>query len=383
MIKNELTINKDYVSFWTLQDALREFVQNAKDQEAKVPDNKMTLFYEKEIKTLYIANKNSCLSRNTLLFGTTTKSNDDKTIGQFGEGYKLAMLILTRLEKPLTIYNYKKREVWTCEFSYSRKYAATVLTVNISKAHIWKRIPDNNLTIKIENITLQEFEEFKERTLDLQNLQDTLQCVKGNILLEEKYHHKIFVNGLYVCDNKNIQYGYNIYPKYIQIGRDRNLLNSFDIQQVTSSMWMEHPNDEKFLTLLKNQAYDTKYCHWYDNNKTNNQIIGEKLFDYYKGRKRNVLEFVTSNEEADIIKKKYEGVTPIFVDNVQKNLIENTKQYKMQHRKLKDKERVLSSKQSYAVWKKKYKDRLPNQAIKDLDRIIRSYENKLSQYEED
>ena len=111
MRKIELSLASDYVPSWTIVDAIRELFQNALDQEVQSPGNKATWSYENG--TFKISNKQSTLTTKTLLLGTSSKSEDTRTIGQFGEGYKIATLVLLRNNKQVTIYNYGLREVWT------------------------------------------------------------------------------------------------------------------------------------------------------------------------------------------------------------------------------------------------------------------------------
>ena len=86
----------------------------------------------------------------------------------FGEGYKLALLVLTREGKNVKIFNYGKREVWTARFSKLKKYDyVETLIVEIDTAFPWTKVPNNDLTIQIEGVTPEEFEVVKENTLML------------------------------------------------------------------------------------------------------------------------------------------------------------------------------------------------------------------------
>lgn len=87
MRKYELSISADYVPAWGVVEAVREFFQNAVDEETRDASNKMMLRYDEESEVLIIGNKHSELDIKTLLFGSTTKNGQDKMIGQHGEGY--------------------------------------------------------------------------------------------------------------------------------------------------------------------------------------------------------------------------------------------------------------------------------------------------------
>ena len=152
----DLSISKNYVSDWGLCDAVREIVQNALDQEVSVPENEFSWEYSKELKELKIMNKSSVLDRSSVLLGNSTKA-DSKLIGKFGEGYKLALLVLTRLNKNVTILNYGKKEIWTCAFRKSSKFNSNILSLEIKKK-IFTSVPNANLTYIIEDISEDEFE---------------------------------------------------------------------------------------------------------------------------------------------------------------------------------------------------------------------------------
>ena len=99
MRKYELSISADYVPGWGITEAVREFFQNSIDEETRDSSNKMLFEYDEAEEKLIIGNKHSELDIKTLLFGTTTKNDDDKMIGNHGEGYKIATVVLLRLGK--------------------------------------------------------------------------------------------------------------------------------------------------------------------------------------------------------------------------------------------------------------------------------------------
>ena len=95
--KIELTITPNYVSDWNFQDAVRELIQNGTDQQTLDPKNVFGISYDEQENILQLSNSESTLEINTLLLGCSTKSNNTDTVGQFGEGYKIAALVLNRL----------------------------------------------------------------------------------------------------------------------------------------------------------------------------------------------------------------------------------------------------------------------------------------------
>ena len=69
------------------------------DQQTLDSENVFGISYDEQENILQLSNSGSTLEINTLLLGCSTKSNNADTVGQFGEGYKIAALVLNRLGK--------------------------------------------------------------------------------------------------------------------------------------------------------------------------------------------------------------------------------------------------------------------------------------------
>jgi len=84
----ELSLSPGYVHDWTVSDAIREFMQNAIDSDD------FTVNYKDSVLTISNAGN---LRRETILLGASSKTGDNKTVGQFGEGYTILIHLLLRM----------------------------------------------------------------------------------------------------------------------------------------------------------------------------------------------------------------------------------------------------------------------------------------------
>lgn len=367
MSKYELSLSKDYVPNWTVVDAVRELFQNALDQQILYEDNKMFFEYDAEAQVLRIGNKSSVLNVKTLLLGSSTKRDDPNTIGQFGEGYKIATLVLTRLNKQVTFYNYGANEVWNPRFVKSRRYGGEeILTFFVDKKYPWDKVPNNNLTITIENITNKEYEEIVESNLHLQNVGQVIESKLGRILEEERYTGKVFVNGLYVCDYKEYTQGYDFKPQYIKIDRDRKLADSFELRWMSSRM-LSGVDSTKTTDMIKNNAADVQYITSaaYGEQSKLKQIVDNVYNDFIDEHGENAVPVTTQEEYNEIAKSsKY---LPIHVSESYAVAIKTSENYVKPVIEVNKKESVNGR---LVMWLDNHKQSLSKKAIKQLEEII-------------
>ena len=243
MTKFELTISTNYVPDWTYVEALRELFQNALDQQTENPANKMLFEYDERQHLVRIANKTSILPVDTLLLGQTSKVNSENQIGQHGEGYKIAFMVLLREGKKIYVHNYGMKQEWEARLVKSRRYGNKLVpTIFVERVPVWNHIPDHDLTIDVQGITPEEWEAIRDKNLHLKrrikNLNEFAAGDIGRILLDENESGRIYVKGLYVFTDKNLRYGYDFEPAVVKLDRDRKMLNTSDIVWKTSDAWL-------------------------------------------------------------------------------------------------------------------------------------------------
>ena len=320
MAKYELSLVKSYVQEWTAEDAIREIIQNAIDESNRVEDNAMSVEYDPEEKTLIISNKKSVLTHDTLLLGNTSKATDDNMIGKFGEGYKLGILVLTRENHPVTIQNYGLKETWTARFVNSRRWKDEVLTIFTDKSQIWNKPPHNNLSFVINNVDQMMYDEVVKKTLFLKDIyigeyveDNYAKTSYGNILFEESEKGRVYVNGLFVTTLEDLKYGYDIKTKYIEIGRDRNLIDSYKITKYTTLMWMEIQDDfeDEIFELAYSEALDFSYDTEYTSIP---ETSYENVSSVYAESKANWLS--VRNDVSSFSKKYYQDLKDKYGEDV-------------------------------------------------------------------
>lgn len=373
MTKYELSLTKDYVPNWTLVDAMRELFQNALDQEVTVPDNKMFWEYHEDVQSFHIGNKLSVLEPKTLLLGSSTKTDDKNTIGKFGEGYKIATLVLTRLGKKVTFFNYGAREVWRARFSKSKKYGEEILVFEVDKAFPWKAVPNNNLTIVVEGITEEESFEIGKYNLHMQEGYGYWQSNKGRILTDPDLKGMMFVNGLYICTSKDFQYGYDFKPECIELDRDRKLIKDFDLKWTTSQMWVGFDNEDAHWDfdaidaaerLISSNAPDTEYVH-YNSSQNKFKAVAEHTHDAFKHEHGDNAIPVTNTVELTHIPATHK---PIIVSESYAKVIKSSPNYTEPKRIYKP-----TLHEAISQWSDEYEGQIETPAYEALMALLEEY----------
>lgn len=272
MKRFDLGMSINYCPTWGVVESVREFFQNAHDEEVVNPENKMYFGYDKDSKTLRIGNKNGRLTTNTLLLGQSSKRDSSETIGQHGEGYKVATVVLLRNGKTVKVYNRADKEVWTAKTVKSRRYQADVVVFDIEKVSIFKSVPDHDLIFEISGIDEDEYNAIVDSNLFLQDLREGEDYITSNpgyplttrmckVLTDEKHAGKLFVGGLYVTTSKYAKYGYDFAPGLVKLDRDRGFIDGIDLQFLTAKV-ISATGDTELINEAKN-FWDGSYFKYY------------------------------------------------------------------------------------------------------------------------
>jgi len=218
----ELPISDTYVDDWGVWEGIRELAQNAKDaHEAGFP---MSLTYDTAKKTLTFFNKGARMSRDMLLLGASGKRGDDRMIGQFGEGFKLAWLALLRKNKTITCD--AGEESWTPTLGNSAVFNARLLKVRTRKVSY-----HGGVTCTVAPIHPDDWEVLKSRLLFLQppSKDSQITVTAGRILTDEKEANKLYVKGILVGElPDDYTYGYDLVN--VRLDRDRRLSDPWSLR---------------------------------------------------------------------------------------------------------------------------------------------------------
>lgn len=220
----KLTLNAEYVPEWNTWEALRELLQNALDAEDA--GHAFSLAHDARHEQLLLTSAGVTLERSTLLLGTSSKrTSAGAPRGFFGEGYKLALLVLARQGHDVIIYN--GNEIWRPRLTYSAEFEAVVLGIDITRADTHAR----ELTFCIKGVTHDMFTCARDRCLRLTPTEViTVADGKAQLLLAPEYKGAIYVKDLYVGHDDTLQYGYNF--QTLTLDRDRKIPSAFSISAV-------------------------------------------------------------------------------------------------------------------------------------------------------
>jgi hypothetical protein len=231
-MKIELTIKADYLPGWGVYEGLRELLQNGKDAETEHAAA-LTVRYRAESGTIVIENDGCVLPHEALLLGHTSKTDRPDMIGKFGEGLKLGILALVRANMPVKIRS--GSEVWVPSIQRSEKFNANVLTFDVSKGREFK----NRVAVEIGRLAPSAWDEIKDRFLFLGTVrrEEKVSTAKGNLLLASRFKGKVYVKGIFVCNDPRLSFGYDFVDA--DVDRDRRMISKYDLNYAASSLWRE------------------------------------------------------------------------------------------------------------------------------------------------
>lgn len=229
----ELPLSPNYVCNWGVKEAIRELLQNAIDGEHC--GHKKSIRYNEEERVLYIINENTKLSKSSLVLGCSSKDSIDGMIGKFGEGYKLALIVLLRKGFKIDIIN--ADEEWKPRFANSEKFDTQVLTIDIENLSTEnKKCINTELCFAIYGIDKELYDKlliyFPCIDEDYGNM---VESENGYILLEPKFKGKMYVEGLYIQSDDNFKYGYNFNSDVVDLDRDRKAINYYELRRLTAA----------------------------------------------------------------------------------------------------------------------------------------------------
>lgn len=373
----ELSLTENYVSDWTFNDAIRELIQNGTDQEILDSENEFILEYDREEKILRLKNSKSKLKINTLLLGSSTKSKNEDTVGQFGEGYKIAALVLNRLGKTFKIYNNEKKEVWTSRFKNSEKWKEKILSFYISQ----RETEEIGLCIEVGNVEKDEYYGLSDVWLkfneDNYMPMDMVDTSYGEILLDEGYSGSVWVNGLFVNCNADLKYGYNFNPKHIKLERDRKACDSFNAREITCRMIAEGMVNGDIqieeVDRLVNEGVEDVYNFEYNTYQNDIQKVQEALLKAFDERNPQPYSIPVSSQD-EIKKVKAYGGNPVVVPSKVAKLFEKESKKRFEELVKIPCGTGMTLKERFLRWYNAYEVDIPNSSKEELRALIEELE---------
>jgi len=223
MKKIILPIKASYVPHWSEWECVREFMQNAKDED-DLTGNQMTVSFDS---VLRIKNAGSDLSPGALLIGETSKDGTQAR-GKFGEGLDLALLVAARQGIALQIET--KRERWTPVIEHVPTYDAECLVIYIDK------MAQEGTGVTVEmGISRESWAMLRHRFLFLgDESKDRVDTPSGSILLSPSHAGLVFVKGIFIQRREGQAFGYDLADA--EIDRDRRMIDSFDLNYRLASI---------------------------------------------------------------------------------------------------------------------------------------------------
>lgn len=235
-------ISPNYVSDWTIEEAIRELVQNMLDAKEEFGVWAGTRYDENQGMAV-LKDDGPGLEMRHLVMGISEKS--DESVGQFGEGLKLALLVFAREHRKIEIWSNGK--IITPNISYNEEYETEMISLDIDDIDPKFKERTNGTIIKFEcseeelgtgknyfiNYYKRDTDEFEWVDKDFTSLPG------GNI----------WVNGSLVGEIENAKFSYHLTGEEAResINRDRGSVDTEKLSRIIVKKFGEM----RSLTMMK------------------------------------------------------------------------------------------------------------------------------------
>lgn len=227
-------ISVDYMSHWALQHAVREVLQNAIDSGQFYVDNNFS--------NINVINKVQGPIDHKELLWLGQSNKKPGSIGKFGEGLKLALLVLARADIP---------------HSFSTPDCTLRGAIVNGQFHIDLLEEANQHDTCTFCIISEQANAIVDKLLLNNKKYKLLAEHNGNQCIDLPGH--IYVNGLLVTDKAGTTHGYNFIPSALTLDRDRQAVNDFDLTWETSKLLASCMEPKQVAKLMYEGRKDAQY----------------------------------------------------------------------------------------------------------------------------
>lgn len=229
MGKIDLNFTMDYCRRWGLREAVREVVQNARDVE--IQGGRMEVEHDARTETLTVTSHGQHLTSRALVFGATDKGRDDRTIGQFGDGLKVALGVFLRYGVRVRIDT--GREVWTpCVVDRDGAEVVGVSTRALPTARHRDRVE-----FEVGGVTAADWAAWKRGFLFLSPPADAVATRIGSLIRDPDRRGDVYCKGILVARTDGLRYAYDL--PHLSLNRDRQAANPAEVQAYAREVWAE------------------------------------------------------------------------------------------------------------------------------------------------
>jgi hypothetical protein len=255
----ETSLHKKYQEdTWGLQEALREVISNGIDGEVRNQfegRGEFTLEYKPRSKVLIAKNRGITVPAKALLLGTSESRGRDDTIGTFGEGLPMALLVMARLEVDVTIFN--GDEKWTPTIHQSEQYGEPILAVRTRQLLKTR----GGFEVHVGGISKEEYAETRRRFLSLdpsykqESVVSPTTWDSTRILLQPEYKGRLYNKGVFVRSRPDLWFGYDL---NMDLNRDRQLMDEHELKAKVGDMLSDavRNSPDQFRPLVEQALYE-------------------------------------------------------------------------------------------------------------------------------